>query len=340
MSLPQTQTSASTAQGKGTSRIREWVRERGLTIGIIVATFVLALAFVIVMTTLTISSVQLVPSSPLTAASAIALIAAAAVAIERIIEAIWTFVGLTAGSWAPLSSIGTTINTLLSESNTALAGYQVQAKQLVEKIDEQIEIAKNKLAQVEQSLKELQGKPDTSGAALTEAQQAVTRAWDELQGLKAVQSRKAEISDVLKKVPSVQPQDVRSTQDALLHATRLAGTLDYLQKVLPRFQEEAALARQSVATLSTFIDSFKDNPARRLISIYIGTLIGLIAAWALRLDVFQATLQPTSPVSGLGVALTGLLIGLGANPTHQVIRLLEEFKKSQKAKNIVNDQNI
>lgn len=306
---------------------------------LLLALLILAGAFAAVALTVNLPTTPTTTAQQLSAASALALITAAAVAIERVIEAIWTFVGLTFGSWAPLSSVGSMIKDLISKSNATLASYQEKAKRLVDEIDEQVKNAEALLAEAQKQLKDLQGTSDPPSAALTDAQQEVARAWEKLRDLQKVKDNKEEISSALMKLPSVQPQDVRSTQDAMLHATQLSGAIAYLQKALPQFQAHAALAEQSVATLSSFVDSFKDNPARRLISIYIGALFGLVIAGAMQLDVLQAVLEPTKAVTGIGVAFTGILIGLGANPTHQVIRLLEEFKKSQKGKNTTPTQD-
>jgi len=89
------------------------------------------------------------------------------------------------------------------------------------------------------------------------------------------------------------------------------------------------------------VATFKDNPGRRLISICAGAILGLIAAWALGLDAFQAAYQapPGDVVGGVppqwqwGIAVTGLLMGLGSTPTHEVIKLVQEVKKSRKTGN-------
>jgi hypothetical protein len=49
------------------------------------------------------------------------------------------------------------------------------------------------------------------------------------------------------------------------------------------------------------------------------------------------TASVTAPVTGFfpywGVAITGLVMGLGSNPTHEVIRAIQEVKKSRKSGN-------
>jgi hypothetical protein len=82
-------------------------------------------------------------------------------------------------------------------------------------------------------------------------------------------------------------------------------------------------------TLTNFLDTFNDNPARRLISILFGCIIGVFGAWALGLDAVQATLG-TIPFRGLGSAMTGIVMGLGSNPTHELIKTLQETKQRRR----------
>jgi hypothetical protein len=103
------------------------------------------------------------------------------------------------------------------------------------------------------------------------------------------------------------------------------------------------LAQQGIQGVTDFVASFKDNPGRRLVSLYVAAFIGVIVAGFLRLDVFQAVLS--APPDGVadttaatafqwGIVLTGLLMGLGSNPTHEVIRVLQEYKKSRGLLNV------
>ena len=111
-----------------------------------------------------------------------------------------------------------------------------------------------------------------------------------------------------------------------------------------RYQElrdAATIAGSGIAGITDFVATFKDNPGRRMISLFGGALVGLLMAWALHLDVFRTVLETPAPAQPavllpfVGVALTGMLMGLGANPTHEVIRILQEIKNRRKADNIL-----
>ena len=65
-----------------------------------------------------------------------------------------------------------------------------------------------------------------------------------------------------------------------------------------------------------------------------------MVAGLLSLDLFGTVLGGPTAVSiaGIvelhpGVALTGILVGLGSSPTHEVVRLLTEIKKNRRAEN-------
>lgn len=92
-------------------------------------------------------------------------------------------------------------------------------------------------------------------------------------------------------------------------------------------------ANSAISGLQGFLATFNDNPGRRLISLYLGSILGLVVAGLFGLDVFQATLD-NSVYPLLSIILTGILIGLGANPTHEVIRVIQEFKMSYKGGNV------
>ena len=94
-------------------------------------------------------------------------------------------------------------------------------------------------------------------------------------------------------------------------------------------RDAAERVQLTAKALTNFLDTFNDNPARRLISILLGCIIRVIAAGALSLDVLQATLG-TTPFRNVGTAITGIVIGIGANPTHELIKTLQETKQRRR----------
>ncbi len=72
--------------------------------------------------------------------------------------------------------------------------------------------------------------------------------------------------------------------------------------------------------------------------LYIGILLGLIVSTAFGLDLLAAagastSGSPSALLPHLGVAITGLIMGLGSNPTHEIIRAIQEYKDNLKSNN-------
>jgi hypothetical protein len=163
--------------------------------------------------------------------------------------------------------------------------------------------------------------------------------------------------DRAKTIISAAEADTSRASDSLKNAR---GQLDALQKYLdqisiasPPTQSQAAamiaainglavwdsrlgqgadVAKTAIADLSTFADGFTDNAARKLISLYAGALIGSAIAAFAHLDLFRASGIVDDQVGRFfwGVALTGVVMGLGSNPAHEVIKAIQEFKNNQR----------
>lgn len=120
------------------------------------------------------------------------------------------------------------------------------------------------------------------------------------------------------------------TQD---EAAVMIAAIDSLRKQCPGVDEAAARAKILIANLSSFADSFQENPARKLISLYAGSFLGIVVAAVAGMDLFLASGIAKTTLLGFhwGVVATGLVMGLGSNPAHEVIKAVQEFKGSQRA---------
>ncbi len=104
----------------------------------------------------------------------------------------------------------------------------------------------------------------------------------------------------------------------------------------------ATNANKALASVNEFVQTFEDNPARRLMSLYAGAMLGLLAAGILGLDAIQAVFGgvPSGQLAkyayallpGIGAAATGLAMGAGATPAHEFIKMLKEIKERNKAR--------
>jgi len=241
-------------------------------------------------------------SSPLqtgvtSSAAALTIITASAVGIERAIEAFWTYIGLTRGSWWPLGPVREQLDGLLTGLDASFEPFYLEAHTTLQKVQQAQQWGQEKL-------------------------DAATRDLDEIK--KHV--------DQLRKLPI-------DSQRVKLIADSASRSVEYFSKKYPEIQESANLANFGIQGITKFVETFKDNPGRRLISLFAGAIAGMVISGIVGLDIFQAVLQTAdaSPANGflphVGIAITGLLMGLGANPTHEAIRLLQEIKNTRKAEN-------
>ncbi len=101
-----------------------------------------------------------------------------------------------------------------------------------------------------------------------------------------------------------------------------------------------AAATETADRASMILSSFQDNPARRIASLVLGTSFGMVVAGAAGLNLFVATLVtaagdksslPTILAGTAGVLLTGIVIGLGSAPTHEVVKSLQAYRDGRTA---------
>lgn len=229
------------------------------------------------------------------ATTMLAFITGAAITIERIIETIWTVLGGTLGTYWPLSWVRKQTDALVTSLDSTLSTVQTQAQRV--------------LVQVEGST--------------VWAQEQVPKLQSELTALK----------NRITELKAMAPDNQRLQ----LVATSAAQYLNGLEKAYadksPELNRALKTAKATVDGMQDFLVSFKDNPGRRLISIFLGAIIGVIVAGAFGLDVFKAVLGSTEPRNVGHILATGVMIGLGSSPTHEVIRAIQEYKKNRKGDN-------
>ena len=234
----------------------------------------------------------------ISAAAALTIITATAVGIERAIEIFWTYIGCTLGSWWPLGAVRDQLDGLISSLDNFFEPFYQDAQVTLQKL-----------------------------------QQAQTWGEDKIEAAARDLDKVKKHVDELRKLPI-------DSQRVKLIINSASRSVNYLSKKYPDIEESAVLARLGLEGVTNFVDTFKDNPGRRLISLFAGSIVGMAIAGAMGLDVFKAVLGTPIPLDQspylphAGVAITGLLMGLGANPTHEAIRLLQEVKKFRTAQNI------
>jgi hypothetical protein len=290
-----------------------------------------ALAIIILILFFLVALCPISPNIGFTGSAAIlSMIAAVAIGIERIIEGFWTIIGMTKGAFWPLNLINQQVNGMVNDLDGKLQPVYDAAKENIDALERAGTLAGDELKKARKELEDLKARTTQLKALAPDNQRVNMIAASAFQGV------------------------------------------SFLEKKYPSVVESAEIAHQAIVGVSDFVATFKDNPGRRLISILLGMVLGLLVAGVVRLDVFKAASQtPATAESAVapegrvasegrpapasqgttteryrtwnlmgfevglfwGVAFTGLLMGLGSNPTHEVIRAIQEYKKARKSDN-------
>lgn len=237
-------------------------------------------------------------------AAALAFITAAAVTIERVLELFWDLIGKreSLGEWWPLRQV------LDKAAEIETQAGMLLSSELVKKVQEDLEKAKEELNDQEQRLGDV-----IETLAKLQDMSALTERFDAAKTLAPGSARIAMTARV-------------GTDTAALfsNAASLGG------KITSTWKGEVEKASRAISVATQIVGSFQDNPARRLASIAIGTSAGMLISGFIGLNMFAAILENDAGHLGgvAGLLLTGIIIGLGATPTHEAIKALQNHKKN------------
>lgn len=164
---------------------------------------------------------------------------------------------------------------------------------------------------------------DQTDAVLSQLSATGAKTQDELDSANAVL---AKLKDRVNAI-----QDGGDAANLQLNGALVLQGIDYLSRLDTRLMDTAKDAWNGVNIALNFLVSFKNNPTRRLVSLFIGALVGLAVTGTLGLDLLGAAAGVSlSSKFHWGVIASGILVGLGSNPTHEVIRSIQEYKNTKK----------
>lgn len=243
---------------------------------------------------------------PTDAAATIALTSAAAVAVERVIEGIWTILGSSLGEWWPLSVINDQVASLTNGLTATMNQFYSDARAA-------LDVAAQADARLSTAVEAAKAQLDADRAALT-----------------------TDMDQLRRLAPNNQTVNLLAAR--ALQAASVADTR--YRPIAAGMENVFSVANQSITGVGDFLATIHENPAKRLISLWLGVILGMGASGVLGLNVFaavigQAPIASTQATStdAIAIVLTGIVIGLGSSPTHEVISVLQEVKKARKADN-------
>ena len=241
-----------------------------------------------------------------------------AVAIERLIELVWTLTGNAKGlgGWWPFNLLKDEMERLEAETNKLLEPIFNEATEALTR----------------------------AKAQLNDGDELAKRITNELANLASQKSRlEAHLANAERLAPgsarlALGARVSRNAAVVLSDAATLGG------EATKQVREKIEVAYEGTEMALDIVASFEDNPARRIASLMLGASVGLLIAGFMGLNIFAAVLgaDPAggatasgTDLAGLlagipGIVLTGILLGFGASPTHEVIKALQNYKEARK----------
>jgi len=246
-------------------------------------------------------------------AAVLAMVSLLALGIERVIEVFWTLMSSFKNGWWPLGALANAVNQVVDDTNAAVTPVF-----------------------------------DTALDGLNDTRRALERVGKDLTAVDAeiakVQDQKVAYAAQLHRISSL-GQDNQRVQLVTTTAFQAVNRLDAAYgSTMPKLRGAINDANQVATGASDLLGAIKDNPAKKVLSIYLGSMIGLATTGFIGLDLFAAAGAPLAvggwTVNGfvllphIGVALTGLVLGLGANPTHMVVKYVSESAAARRLANL------
>jgi hypothetical protein len=273
-----------------------------------------AVSLVVVLVFCALFAVLIAPARPNAgfkdAASVLALISLSAVAIERGIEAFFSAMSGRLGEWWPLRAVRAEFDTFETSTNAVLGDVARMT------LDE-LAAARDLADQTADKVAALQGLID---------------------GIEGERARlHQQLDDVTRKLPPGSARLARLGEIGSSMATTLHDAHGRSMEYTTEGGKALRAASDAAERASLIIASFTDNPARRVASLILGASLGMVLAGALGLNLFVATLAApdgTTDIVGLlagklGFLVTGVVIGLGSSPTHEVVKSLQAYKDAR-----------
>jgi hypothetical protein len=108
-----------------------------------------------------------------------------------------------------------------------------------------------------------------------------------------------------------------------------------VQNAIVAVQQSIATVRAGAKTAVDVIGALGDNPSRRIASLLFSSGLGILVAGFVGVNLFRAVLESSQGEAEavlfgkVGVIVTGMVVGLGSGPTHELVKGLQRYKDSK-----------
>lgn len=250
---------------------------------------------------------------------ALTLISAAAVLIERLIELLWGLLGQSRrfGGWWPLDAVVSAVQRYETQTNAAFA-------EPVARLTADFDAAVLAVGLADEEVTDAEVRFAAVKAAAHAAGERFSARLAALEDLAPGSTRLAVVS----KAAQNGYRDIETAIDTAFETASEAQAA-----VVPRLKAGLAAAHDGAQAALDVVEAFADNPARKVASLLLGMSAGVVVTGALGLNMVVSVLGSGAAAGlglldgRLGVLVTGLVVGLGANPTHEAIKALSRLKQ-------------
>jgi len=221
------------------------------------------------------------------AAAVLTVVSTAAVGIERVVEGFFAIIGASSkfGGWWPLKQVSGAITSFEANTNTYLA------KPLSDAL-EALEAAKDAAVEAHKLTDEAKKTVEQEIDAYKRTRDQLQGRLDNLKNLAPGSARFDGAGEVAK--------SATTTMDAIAKRTAaLSGEIS--SGVIGAADTLAGACNQA----SDVVASFSDNPARKLISLMMGTILGIAVASLMGLNLFLAVLDEPAPANAANATADG-----------------------------------
>ena len=243
------------------------------------------------------------------AAAVLAFASLLAIGIERVVEFGWLIVDAAKGygGYFPLNVLMQQFRVVDAQTDALMGEVFTNTKKVLTDAIDVGKQAGESVKEIESKVRQLDRQRANYVARLTEVRK-----------LAPGSGRLATTTDIVEQLSS-------SMHDAMVG----------IGKADDAVADAIVATRAAAKTALEVITAVGDNPSRRIASLLVSSGLGILVAGFVGVNLFKAVLEQSQGSAEavlfgkMGVVVTGLVLGLGSGPTHELVKGLQRYKDSR-----------